>query len=287
MPKTWLITGASRGLGRALTEAVLATGDRVVAGARDPGRLDDLVAGHPGRALAVALDVTDRAQALAAVAAAGDAFGGLDVVVNNAGYANMSSIEDFSEEDFRAQIETNLWGVVHVTRAALPVLREQRAGHIIQISSAGGRDTVPGLAPYITGKWAVEGFSGVLAKEVGPLGIKVTIVEPGGLRTDWARSSMTVHEFHEAYAPTVGMVAQFRESSVPPGDPVKAAHAIVTLAGMAEPPLRLLLGSDAWAVARAADEARLAADEPHKDLTFSIDHPGGQSSMDELRRLTT
>src|SRR6201991_1211034 len=179
MTQTWLITGSSRGLGRALAEAVLAAGHNVAAPARDPQAVQDLVERHPGRARAVALDVTDRAAAADAVRATVDAFGRLDVLVNNAGYANVNSIEDFAEEDFRAQLETNLWGVINVTRAALPVLREQRSGHIIQISSVGGRVSSAGIGPYQTAKWAVEGFSDVLAQEVAPLGIKVTIIEPG------------------------------------------------------------------------------------------------------------
>src|SRR5260221_7211760 len=158
MPRAWLITGSSRGLGRTLAEAVLAHGDQLVAPARRPAQLAELVERSPGRARAVALDVTDRAQADAAVQEALDTFGGLDIVVNNAGYANIDSIEDFAEDDFRAQIETNLWGVINVTRAALPVMREQRSGHIIQISSVGGRDTAAGIGPYQTGKWGVEGI---------------------------------------------------------------------------------------------------------------------------------
>src|SRR5437870_2586270 len=184
MSKVWFVTGSSRGLGRAIAEAALARGDRVAATARDPRTLEDLVAGSGGPAVALKLDVTDPAQAAAAVQAAVNAFGWIDVVVN-AGYANFQSIEDFTEEDFRAQVETDLWGVVHVTRAALPVLRAQRDGHVIQISSIGGRTTTPGLAPYQLSKFAVEGFSGVLLKEVAPLGIRVTVIEPGGIRTDW------------------------------------------------------------------------------------------------------
>ena len=272
MPRTWLITGSSRGLGRALSEAVLAAGDQLVATARDPEQLADLVDRYPERARAVVLDVTDRAQADAAIRAAVDAFGRLDVVVNNAGYANVNSIEDFAEDDFRAQIETNLWGVINVTRAALPVLREQGSGHIIQISSIGGRVTSPGIAPYQTAKWAVEGFSGVLEKEVAPLGIHVTIVEPGGFRTDWGGSSMTVHPIREAYRPTIARMAEYRESATPLGDPEKAAQAILKIADVPEPPLRLLLGSDAYASARAADEAKIASDEQWKELTLTTDH---------------
>lgn len=190
MPRTWLITGTSRGLGRALAEAALAPGENVVATARNPGQLRDLVKRYPSSARAVRLEVTDRAQAAAAIEATTDAFGRLDVLVNNAGYANVNSIEDFAEDDLRAQIETNLWGVINLTRAAVPVLREQSSGHILQISSVGGRDTMPGLGPYLTAKWALEGFSGVLQKELAPLGIHVTLIEPGGVRTDWAGASM-------------------------------------------------------------------------------------------------
>jgi NAD(P)-dependent dehydrogenase (short-subunit alcohol dehydrogenase family) len=266
MPQTWLITGSSRGLGRALAEAVLAAGHNLVATARDPEQLRDLEGAH-----VVALDVTDREQARVAVQAAVERFGRLDVVVNNAGYANVNAIEDFSEEDFRAQLETNLWGVVNVTRAALPVLREQRSGHIIQISSVGGRVTSPGIGPYQTAKWAVEGFSGVLAKEVAPLGIKVTVIEPGGFRTDWAGSSMTVHDINPAYEASVGQMIAYREGAVALGDPAKAAQAILQVAQADEPPLQLLLGSDAYAIARATDEARIASDEAWKDLTLSTD----------------
>jgi NAD(P)-dependent dehydrogenase (short-subunit alcohol dehydrogenase family) len=287
MPKVWLITGSSRGLGRALAEAVLAAGHRLVATARRPGQLADLVERYPDQARAVALDVTDRAHAGAAIRSAVDSFGRLDVLVNNAGYANVNSIEDFTEEDFRAQIETNLWGVITMTRAALPVLRAQRSGHIIQISSIGGRDTAPGIGPYQTSKWAVEGFSGVLQKEVAPLGIHVTLVEPGGFRTDWAGSSMTVHDIREEYRPTVGRLAERRGSGTTAiGDPRKAAQAILRISDVEAPPLRLLLGSDAYAVARAADEARIASDEEWKELTLSTDADDAELHLEELRRLT-
>jgi NAD(P)-dependent dehydrogenase (short-subunit alcohol dehydrogenase family) len=230
MPRTWFITGSSRGLGRALSEAVLEAGHRLVATARNPDQLADLVARYPDRARAVALDVTDRAQADVAVRAAADAFGGIDVVVNNAGYANIDAIEDFSEEDWRAQIETNLWGVINVTRAALPVLRTQRSGHVIQISSVGGRIVSAGLGPYQTAKWGVEGFSGVLQKEVAPLGIHVTIIEPGGFSTDWAGSSMTMHDVREDYAETVGArVRAMGEGFFSLGDPKKGAQAILAI----------------------------------------------------------
>jgi NAD(P)-dependent dehydrogenase (short-subunit alcohol dehydrogenase family) len=287
MARTWLITGASRGLGRSLTEAVLAAGDRVLVTARDPAQVEDLVAIAQDRAKAFALDVTDRGQAQAAVAAAQEAFGGLDVVVNNAGYANINSIEDFDEDDFRTQVETVLWGVINVTRAALPVLREQRSGHILQISSAGGREAGAGLGPYVVGKWGVEGFSTSLSREVAHLGIHVTLIEPGGMRTDWAGSSMTVHDIRPDYEPSIGLTLKFRETSVPPGDPVKMASAILKVAAMPDPPLRVLLGSDAWAVVRAADEARMANDDRWKELTFSTDHDDAEVALDQLREMTT
>ncbi|MCX5497639.1 oxidoreductase [Kaistia dalseonensis] len=273
MSKTWLITGSSRGFGRALAEAVLAAGDNLIATARNPAQLADLVARHGDRVRAVALDVTDPAAARAAVKAAVDAFGQLDVVVNNAGYGDVASIEDMSEADFRAQIETNLFGVVHVSRAALPVLRAQRAGHIIQFSSIGGRTSAPGLSAYQAAKWAVEGFSEVLAKEVGPLGIKVTILEPGAFRTDWAGASMTVHESHPDYDATVGAMARFRAShdGAQQGDPARAAAVILHIAGLAEPPLRLLLGSDAVRIAEAADRARMENDQAWRALSLSTD----------------
>jgi NAD(P)-dependent dehydrogenase (short-subunit alcohol dehydrogenase family) len=287
MPRTWFITGSSRGLGRELAEAVLEAGDQLVATARNPEQLADLVAQHPGRARAIALDVTNSAQADAAIAAAVDAFGRIDVVVNNAGYANIGAIEDFTEDDFRAQIETNLWGVINVTRAALPVLRPQRSGHIIQISSVGGRIVSAGLGPYQTAKWAVEGFSGVLQQEVAPLGIHVTIVEPGGLSTDWAGSSMTLHDVRDDYAGTVGArVRQMREGALHPlGDPRKAAQAIVEISEVADPPLRLLLGTDAYELARAGDREKAASDERWRELSVSTDHDGAGPQIEALRQL--
>ena len=271
VPRTWLITGSSRGLGRALAEAALAAGENVVATARNPDQLQDLVKRYPGSARAVRLDVTDRGQAAEAVEATTDAFGRLDILVNNAGYANVSSIEDFAEDDFRAQIETDLWGVINVTRAALPVLREQSCGHIIQISSVGGRDTIPGLGPYQAAKWGVEGFSGVLQKEVAPLGIHVTLIEPGGVRTEWAGASMHVANIRDVYRPTVGQIAEYAASGTPRSDPFKTAQAILQITRVDDPPLRLLLGSDAFTIARAADEAKIASDERWKELTLSTD----------------
>lgn len=273
MPKVFLLTGSSRGLGREIAEAVLAAGDRLVATARQPQSLTDLAERYGGQILPVALDVTDPAAARAAVAAGLEAFGRIDVVVNNAGYANLASVEDITDEDFREQIDANLLGVVNVTRAALPVLRGQGAGHIIQVSSIGGRLATAGLSAYQAAKWAVGGFSEVLAKEVGPLGIKVTVLEPGGMQTDWAGSSMKVPPVSEPYQATVGAMAKLHQDGAPPvlGDPAKVAQVVLAIAGLDEPPLRLILGSEAYLYATAAARARAESDAAWHDLTVSTD----------------
>jgi NAD(P)-dependent dehydrogenase (short-subunit alcohol dehydrogenase family) len=277
MSKVWLITGSSRGLGRALAGAVLAAGDRLVATARDPRQLADLVERHGDRVRAVALDVTDPAAAEAAVKAAVDAFGRLDVLVNNAGYGDIGSIEDTSLEDFRAQIETNLFGTIILTKAALPLMRAQGAGHIIQYASVAGRFGPPGRAAYAAAKWGVEGFSEVLAKEVDPLGIKVTIVEPGGFRTDFAGASTQLRAGRPEYDATVGRAARFQQDydGKQPGDPAKAAAVLLHIAGLDAPPLHLPLGSDAVEVIATSSMARIEADRAWRDLGRSTDFEAG------------
>jgi NAD(P)-dependent dehydrogenase (short-subunit alcohol dehydrogenase family) len=272
MPKVFLVTGSSRGLGRQIAEATLAAGHRLVATARRPNDLADLAERYGDQVLPLALDVADPAAAEAAIAAGVQAFGQIDVVVNNAGYANLASVEDITLEDFRAQVETNLFGVVNVTKAALPVLRRQGAGHIIQVSSIGGRLATPGLSAYQTAKWAVGGFSEILAREVEPLGIKVTVLEPGGMQTDWAGSSMHIPLISEPYQATVGVMARMHEGDgIMLGDPAKVAQVVLAVADMDEPPLRLILGSEAYAYATAAAKARAKADEANHDLTVSTD----------------
>jgi NAD(P)-dependent dehydrogenase (short-subunit alcohol dehydrogenase family) len=275
MARTWLITGSSRGLGRELAQAVLEDGDNAVATARRPDQLDDLVARYGGRIRAVGLDVTDPAAAHQAVATAAGEFGRLDVVVNNAGYATSAAIEDLPDEDFRAQLETNLFGVVNVTRAALPVLRAQRSGHIIQVSSIGGRvGGTPGMGGYQTAKYAVEGFSEVLSNEVRPLGITVTIVEPGAFRTDWGGSSMRMLPVSAAYEPTVGEMNRYRRAvdGQQPGDPARAARIITEIARLDQPPLRLLLGSDALRIAGESAQARAAEAAEWAAVSRSADY---------------
>lgn len=274
MSKIWLITGSSRGLGRALTEAVLAAGDRVVATARTPEQLGDLVTKYGDQIRAVALDVTDVDASRAAVQTALDAFGGLDVVANNAGYANSAPIEETPDDDFRAQVETNLFGVVNVTKAALPVFREQHAGHFLQFSSIGGRvGGTPGMGAYQTAKFAVEGFSEVLSNEVKPFGVKVTIVEPGAFRTDWGGSSMTIAPVHPDYDSTVGAINRYRleTDGKQPGDPAKAAQAILEVVALDSPPLRLLLGTDALTHADRASRSRAEEAAAWSHLTTSTD----------------
>ena len=270
MSKVWFVTGSSRGLGRAIAEAALDAGDNVVATARKPEQFDDLLARYGERIHPVALDVTDNDAVVAAVATGLKVFGRYDVVVNNAGYGNLAAVEDITLEDFAAQIDTNFYGVVYVTKAVLPILRNQGSGHIFQVSSVGGRVGSVGLSAYQSAKWAVGGFSTVLAQEVAPLGIKVTALEPGGMRTDWAGSSMTIPPISERYQQTVGKFAQMLRgaSGGESSDPAKVARAILTLANRDDAPVRILLGADA--VQYAADAANALAESDADWLELSL-----------------
>ncbi|MCW2142068.1 NADP-dependent 3-hydroxy acid dehydrogenase YdfG [Actinoplanes cyaneus] len=276
MSNVWLITGSSRGLGRQIAESVLAAGHRVVATARRPEQLGELVARYGDRVRAVALDVTDPRAASNAVTVAVEAFGRLDVLVNNAGYADVAAIEEMPLDEFRAQIEANFFGVVNVTRAALPIMRGQRSGHIVQISSVGGRVGGPGLGAYQSAKWAVGGFSEVLSREVAPFGIRVTVAEPGGMRTDWAGTSMTTHPIGADYRPVIEpVVARMRAADgSQPGDPVRVAEVLIDVAAHPEPPLHLLLGADAVAVAGAQAERLAAADAEWRTVSESVTYAG-------------
>ena len=270
MSKIWFITGSSRGLGRAITEAALRDGDRVVATARNLRQLDDLVAEYGTAIFPVQLDVTDNQQVLHAVDAAVSRFGRLDVVVNNAGYGDLASVEDVTLDDFKAQIDTNLYGVVHVTKAVVPVLRAQGSGHIFQVSSVGGRIGMAGLAAYQSAKWAVGGFSTVLAQEVTPLGIKVTALEPGGMQTDWAGPSMTIPPISEPYKQSVGALAELLNSpGILPTRPDRVAEIVLELALKDDAPLRLLIGSDAVQYAAKAAQDLAESDKKWHDLSVS------------------
>jgi NAD(P)-dependent dehydrogenase (short-subunit alcohol dehydrogenase family) len=277
--KIWLVTGSSRGFGRSIVEAALTRGDRVVATARKPEQLDDLTTSYGQNVLPFALDVTDSAAAVSAVEAAIDAFGSLDIVVNNAGYADSAPIEEMSERSFRDQVETNLFGLVNVTRAALPFFHQQHSGHFLQFSSIGGRvGGTPGMGAYQTAKFGIEGFSEVLNAEVKPLGIKVTIVEPGGFRTDWGGSSMGTSRVGADYEDTVGAMNRFRESTVSTwrGDPKRAAGILLDIVDLDEPPLRLLLGDGAVRSADQSSRERAAEAERWADVSRSADFPEGQ-----------
>lgn len=279
-PAVFLVSGASRGLGREIVRAALGAGHQVVAGVRRPDALDDLAGEYGDRLAVVTLDVTDAEAARAAVRTAVERFGRLDVLVNNAGYANVAPVEDAELDDFVAQVDTNLFGVVRLTQAALPVMREQRGGHIVQISSVGGRLATPGLGAYQSAKWAVGGFSSVLAKEVAPLGIKVTVIEPGGMPTDWAGSSMRVAELRPEYEETVGAMTRLRgPEAAGASDPAKVARLVLDVVSLPEPPLRLLAGPDAYAYATAAGRALLAEDERFRSLTESTAVDGLTSSQ--------
>ncbi|WP_427168233.1 SDR family NAD(P)-dependent oxidoreductase [Streptomyces sp. C1-1] len=254
--KTWFITGASRGLGHIWARAALARGDRVAATARRPESLRPLVDAYGDDVLPLPLDVTDRGAATAAVQRAVDAFGHLDVVVNNAGYGLFGMVEETTEEQARAQLDTNLFGPLWVTQAALPFLRARRGGHIVQVSSLGGLAAFPGLGLYNASKWALEGMSEALAQEVGPLGIRVTIVEPGPYGTDWSGASAVHARPIAAYEP----VREARRSGATaraPQDPRATADVILELVDTDEPPLRLFLGTYPYPVVEAAYRRRL------------------------------
>ncbi|WP_095203573.1 oxidoreductase [Mesorhizobium carmichaelinearum] len=277
MPKIWLITGSARGLGRDITEAALAAGDSVVATARDVARFADLESRYPGRLRGFALDVTDATAAQAAVDFAVETFGRLDVLVNNAGFGHISPFEQTEAADFRAQIDTNLYGVVNLTRAALPAMRAQRSGHIINISSVGGRTATPGLSAYQAAKWAVGGLTEVLALELAPFGVKIISVEPGGMRTDWGATAMAnAPALLQDYEPTVGAILGMLKAYVGNaiGDPRKVAEIVVDLTTRDTLPAHLILGSDALHVFAQAEAARQQAAKEWAPVSTSIDIEG-------------
>jgi len=275
-PRTWLITGASRGLGRAFAEVALDAGDFVVATARKPDQLDDLVAEHPDRALALQLDVTDRAAVYDVVAAAQDFRGRLDVLVNNAGYGLAGGVEEASEQEVRDQFEVNVFGALWCTQAVLPGMRAQRSGHLFQISSIGGVSAFLNTGIYHASKWALEGFSESLALEVAPFGIGVTIVEPGPFRTDWNGDSMTRATPLPAYDE---VLADRREAMsgalarTQPGDPRRAGEALLQVLDSDTPPRRLLLGKVAADTAPATYRQRLEEWAAWESVARGADFP--------------
>ena len=271
--QVWFITGSSRGLGRSVAEEALASGRRVVATARNTSALDDLAKQYGDRLLALRLDVTDPAQADGAIAKAVERFGRIDVVVNNAGYADVAPVEDVSLDSFRAQVDAVFLGTVYVTKAALPVFRRQGSGYFIQVTSIGGRTTAPGLSAYQSAKFAVEGFSGVLSQEVAPLGIRVTLAEPGAMRTDWAGSSMDIPASGPDYEATVGALAKHLRATTgrEPIDPAKVARVFLDLADDPRPPLHIVLGSDAVDRLNSVTRETTAEDKRWESVSRSVD----------------
>ena len=257
--RTWFITGSSRGFGREWAIAALERGDSVAATARDTGSLDDLVERFGDRVLPLKLDVTDRAAVFDAVETAHRRFGRLDVVVNNAGYGQFGLIEEISEAEARAQFETNVFGALWVTQAALPILREQGSGHILQVSSIGGISAFPNIGIYNASKWALEALSQSLAQEVAGFGIKVTIIEPGAYSTDWGGSSARHADPLPAYEQFHAQAAEARKARAgSPGDPAATWEAVLKVVDAENPPLRIFFGDGPLAIATRDYESRLA-----------------------------
>jgi NAD(P)-dependent dehydrogenase (short-subunit alcohol dehydrogenase family) len=273
LAKTWFITGASKGFGREWTEAALERGDKVAATARNLETLEPLVNTYGDAVLPIQLDVTDRAADFEAVRKAADYLGRLDLVVNNAGYGHFGAIEELSEDDVRSQLETNFFGALWVTQAALPIMRAQRSGHIIQVSSIGGVTAFPTVGAYHASKWALEGFSQALSQEVADFGIKVTLIEPGGYATDWAGPSATHSRENPAYSGVREARSRAR-ASTPAGDPKASRAAILKVVDADEPPLRIFFGKVPLGVATADYESRLAT--WHKWQPVSIEAQGSE-----------
>ncbi|MBZ4319214.1 SDR family NAD(P)-dependent oxidoreductase [Streptomyces huiliensis] len=271
--QTWFITGSSRGFGRSLATAALEAGDRVVATARKPEQLADLVERFGDRILALALDVTDAAAAATALDAARDRFGRVDVIVNNAGYANLAPVETAPEDDFRRQFETNFWGVYNVSKAALPLLRAQGGGTVVQFSSIGGRvGGSAGLGSYQAAKFAIDGLTRVLATETAPFGVRYLVVEPSGFATDWAGASMTVHDVPPEYEATVGAFhGRARAAGMSAGDPDRAAEILVRVVRRDHLPTHLPLGGTAARMALDHARRQTAEAEAWQAVSISAD----------------
>ena len=270
MMKTWFITGTSRGFGREWTEAALERGDKVAATARNTDSLSDLVEKYGDQIFPITLDVTDRDADFAAVKAAHEHFGQLDVIVNNAGYGLFGAVEEVSEEEARAQLETNLFGALWVTQAALPYLRAQGSGHILQVSSIGGVAAFAGIGLYHASKWGLEGFSEALNQEVAPFGISVTIIEPGGFSTDWGGSSAKKAAHNPAYD-AMRDTRTARSAGMKRGDPTASSAAILKVVDAEHPPLRLLLGAFATELMPKVYEQRLATWAEWTDVSRAAD----------------
>ncbi|BAY50385.1 short-chain dehydrogenase/reductase SDR (plasmid) [Scytonema sp. HK-05] len=270
--KVWLITGSSTGLGRALAQAVLERGYHLVATARQPEQLKELNDRYPDRITTIALDVTNAQSIQQAIEAALNAYNRIDVLVNNAGYGTVGAIEEVNDDDIRRQFDTNLFGAINVTRAVLPTLREQRSGHILNISSANGISAFAGVGIYSATKFALEAISEALAQEVKPLGIKVTIIEPGSSRTNFSSRALSTlsHQIND-YAQTSGKIVQRLQErdGKQPNDPAKAAAAMIQVVESDNPPLRLALGKDSVNLITQKLESMKAELEAWKDVSMN------------------
>ena len=281
MERIWFVTGSSRGLGRSLIKAILSKGDKVAATARDISSLQDLVKQYGEAILPVQLDVNNKAQVHQAIAAVVKHFGRIDVLVNNAGFGITGAVEAYSDEQVRSQLETNLYAPIEITRAVLPYMREKRSGHILQISSMGGRVGSGGVSIYQAAKFGLSGFSEGLALEVADFGIKVICVEPGGFRTDWAGDSMSYATEIEGYEMVNKRIQLFKNKGFSPmGDPEKAAKVIIDIVNDPEPPLHLLLGSEAVAIVKYSEAAKLRELEKWEEVSRSTDSDDAENFLE-------
>lgn len=271
MTKTWFITGSSRGLGRRLTEAVLANGGYVAATARKPELLNDLTRKYPHQILTLQLDVTDKGQIHKAIEQTIQHFGRIDVLVNNAGFGITGAIEEFTDEQMKSQLDVNLYSPIEITRAVLPYMRKQRSGSIFNVSSIGGRVGSAGLSMYQAAKFGLQGFTEVLSKEVADFGVKVTSIEPGGFRTDWGGASMSYAEVIEDYNTVLQPLKNYLETVTSLGNPEKAAKVIIDLVEHPAPPVHLVLGSDAVSILEAVEADRKVEFEKWKPVSVSTD----------------
>jgi NAD(P)-dependent dehydrogenase (short-subunit alcohol dehydrogenase family) len=285
MTKVWFITGSSRGLGRSLTEAVLAIGDKVAATARNVNALKDLETKYPDQIYPLQLDVTQYKDIHTAIVKTIAHFGKIDVLVNNAGFGITGAVEGYTDEQVRSQLETNLYAPIELTRAVLPYMRKQQSGHILQISSIGGRVGSGGVSIYQAAKFGLSGFSEGLAVEVAPLGIKITCIEPGGFRTDWAGGSMTYAPHVEGYETTVDARIKVFQSGrfKPMGDPDKAAKIMIDIVNIPEPPLHLLLGSEAVAIVKYSEAAKLKELEHWENVSISTDADDAENFLESAQ----
>jgi NAD(P)-dependent dehydrogenase (short-subunit alcohol dehydrogenase family) len=281
MERIWFVTGSSRGLGRSLTEAILLTGDKVAATARDISTLKDITEKYPNSVYPVQLDVNNKEQVHRAVADVVERFGRIDVLVNNAGFGITGAVEAFTDEQVRNQLETNLYAPIEITRAVLPYMRKRRSGHILQISSMGGRSGSGGVSIYQAAKFGLSGFSEGLALEVADFGIRVTCVEPGGFRTDWAGDSMSYASEIEGYEMVNKRIQLFKTSGFKPiGDPDKAAKVMIDIVNHPEPPLHLLLGSEAVAIIKHSEAAKLRELEKWETVSLSTDSDDAENFLE-------